>query len=69
MSDRSLYNLSRVLAVVLMIASAMIAAAANAPDTGLSKSTVAWLSVLQAGIGIALGVLPRAQGDGRPRIG
>jgi uncharacterized membrane protein len=61
MTDQALYNAGRALAVILMIAASMIAAAANAPDTGLTKQAVSWLAVVQAGIAVALGVLPQIQ--------
>jgi len=66
-TEQQLYNAARALAVVLMVCSAMIAAAVQTPDTGLTKQAVAWLSVIQAGITIAVGFLPRAQGDGKVR--
>lgn len=67
MTDMQLYNAARALAVVLMVCSAMIAAAVQTPDTGLSRQAIAWLTVVQAGITIAVGFLPRAQGDGQVR--
>ncbi len=67
MSDARLYNAARALAVVLMVISAMIAAAVQTPDTGLTRQAAAWLTVCQAGITIAVGFLPRAQGDGVKR--
>ncbi len=69
MTEARLYNASRALAVGLMVISAMIAAAVQTPDTGLTRQTIAWLTVGQAGITIAVGFLPRAQGDGQKRAG
>lgn len=67
MTEAHVYNAARALSVVLMVCSAMIAAAVQTPDTGLTKQAVAWLTVVQAGITIAVGFLPRAQGDGQQR--
>jgi hypothetical protein len=61
MTDAQLYNLAKVLAVVLTLTSIGIAAAVNTADTGLSKQTIAWLNVVQAIISGALLVLPAVQ--------
>lgn len=61
MDSASLYNASKVLAAVLAIGSAMIAAAGNLPDLGLSKQALAVLSVVQAGIAATLVFLPAVQ--------
>lgn len=61
MSDRSLWNLLRVFAGLLTVASAMIAVASNLPDLGLTKQSVAILTVVQAGITATLAFLPQLQ--------
>jgi len=61
MSDLQLYNAMKALAGVLMIASACIAVASNLPDLGLSKQSVAILTVVQAGIAATLSLLPQLQ--------
>ena len=61
MTDRQFYNICRVFAVVLTVASAMIAAAVNLPDLGLSKQGIALLSLCQAGITATMLVLPQVQ--------
>lgn len=61
MDNTTLYNLAKTLAAVLAVASAMIAAASNLPDLGLSKQALAVLTVCQAGIAATLAFLPAVQ--------
>lgn len=59
MTNAQLYNLLRVAAGLLTVASAMIAVASNLPDLGLSKHGIALLTVVQAGISATLAFLPQ----------
>jgi hypothetical protein len=60
MTERTIYQLLRVFAVLLAVASAGIATAANLPDLGLSKQGVAVLSIVQACITTLMVFLPQA---------
>jgi hypothetical protein len=59
MTDANIYNLLKVFAGVLAVASAMIAVAVNLPDLGLTKQGVAILAVVQAGISATIAFLPQ----------
>lgn len=61
MNDVQVFNLLKVFAVVLTVASSMIAVAVNLPDLGLSKQFVAVLAVVQAGITATVAFLPQLQ--------
>jgi hypothetical protein len=61
MTTETLYNASKLFAAVLAIGSAVIATASNLPDLGLSRQTVAVLTLVQTGITTALLFLPAVQ--------
>ena len=61
MTDAGLFNAMRFGAALLTVLSMCIATAVNLPDLGLSKQSIALLSVVQAGITGALLFLPAVQ--------
>lgn len=61
MDSAALYNAAKICAAVLAIGSACIATASNLPDLGLSRQTVAILTIVQTAITTTLLFLPAVQ--------
>jgi hypothetical protein len=59
MTSTTAFDLGKAAAVALTILSAVIAAAINSTDLGLTKQVAALLSIVQAGLTTALLFLPR----------
>ena len=61
MSDAALYNLARMFAVLIGVASSMLTFAASAPDLGWSKQQVAYAMMANQGLTYVLLFLPQLQ--------
>jgi len=69
MSERHVYNLQRTAAAVLFVVQLVVTAAITqyAADLALSRYWLAILGLINVALGGALLLLPRVQGDGKPR--
>ena len=68
MSEQQRYDLARLGAMLLTIASVGIAVIVKSDDLELSRHAIGWLNVAQACITAAIAFLPRVQGDGHERV-